>query len=397
MTSPLLTRLRTTASDMIYSFDTFVDRRGTGSVKWDLSSDLLPLWVADMDFPLPREILEVIKNRVDHGIFGYTMTGPSYWNAFDSWCSMEYGYRVKASEWVTVPGVVYSLSISIRAVTEPQDAILIEEPVYYPFHKIVQNNVRNLIVCPLSYKNGRYTRDLDAFEDAIRENNVKAFILCSPHNPVGRVWTREELMAVADICRRYDVAVIADEIHCDFIRPGVKFTSFATLGDEYKQKLILCTAPSKTFNLAGLQVSNIWIPDPGLRRKFKAENQANGYNETNTLGMTAAEACYTLGKPWLSELKAYLEGNIAYVRDFLAENMPEVNLVESEGTYLLWLDFHGTGLSNAEIKERIEKKARLWLDHGDMFGLGGECFERINIACPRSTLEQAMRQLAEAF
>ncbi len=382
---------------MSYNFDTVVDRRSTGSVKFDIRHDLLPLWVADMDFPLPDEILSVIKKRVDHGIFGYTMTGPSYWKALDNWCSREYGYNVKPSEWVTVPGVVYSLSIAIRAVTEPSDAVLIEQPVYYPFSQVVKDNGRNLIVAPLCFNKGRYTRDLYAFEKAIRENNVKAFILCSPHNPVGRVWSGDELLAVAEICRRYGVTVIADEIHCDFIRPGIKFTSFATLGDEYKEKLILCTAPSKTFNLAGLQVSNIWIPNPEIREQFKKENRANGYNEINTLGMTAAETCYTFGKPWLTELKAYLEGNIAYVRSFLSENMPKVNLVESEGTYLLWLDFHGTGLSNEEMKDRVENKAKLWLDHGDMFGQGGQLFERINIACPRSTLEQAMKQLYEAF
>lgn len=382
---------------MSYNFDTVVDRHSTGSVKFDLRHDLLPLWVADMDFPLPDEILNEIKKRVDHGIFGYTMIGPSYWKALDGWCAREYGYHVNSSEWVTVPGVVYSLSVAIRAVTEPSDSVLIEQPVYYPFNQVVKDNGRNLAVAQLCYKDGCYTRDIAAFERAVQENHVKAFILCSPHNPVGRVWKKEELLAVAEICRRYGVTVIADEIHCDFIRPGVKFTSFVTLGDEYKKRLILCTAPSKTFNLAGLQVSNIWIPDPEIRKQFKKANRANGYNEINALGMTAAEACYTLGKPWLTELKAYLEGNIAFVKDFLVENMPSVHLVESEGTYLIWLDFHGTGLSNEEMKDRVEKKAKLWLDHGDMFGHGGQLFERINIACPRSTLEQAMKQLAEAF
>ncbi len=382
---------------MSFNFDAVVDRHNTGSVKFDLRHDLLPLWVADMDFPLPDEILDAIKKRVDHGIFGYTMTTASYWKALDSWCRREYGYQVKPGEWITVPGIVYSLSIAIRAVTEPSDAVLIEEPVYYPFSQVVTDNDRTLVVAPLCYNNGRYTRDLAAFEAAVRKNNVKAFILCSPHNPVGRVWTQEELTAVAEICRRYGVTVIADEIHCDFIRPGVQFTSFATLGDEYKNNLILCTAPSKTFNLAGLQVSNIWVPNPEIRQRFKKQNRANGYNEINALGITAAEACYTMGKPWLEELKKYLEGNIEFVRAFLAQNMHDVKMVEPEGTYLLWLDFHGTGLSNEEIKERVEGKAKLWLDHGDIFGQGGELFERINIACPRSTLEQAMNQLATAF
>ena len=382
---------------MTYNFDKVIDRHNTGSVKFDIRHDLLPLWVADMDFPLPDEILDVIKKRVDHGIFGYTMTTTSYWKALDSWCSKRYGYHVRAAEWITVPGIVYSLSIAIRAVTEPSDAVLIEQPVYYPFSQVVTDNGRTLVVAPLCCKEGRYTRNLAAFEKAIKENNVKAFILCSPHNPVGRVWTREELLSVAEICKRCGVTVIADEIHCDFIRPGINFTSFATLGDEYKHNLILCTAPSKTFNLAGLQVSNIWIPNPEIRERFKKEYRANGYNEINTLGMTAAEACYTKGINWLEELKKYLEGNIAFVRSFLAQNMPEVKLVDPEGTYLLWLDFHGTGLSNSEVKGRIENKARLWLDHGDIFGQGGELFERINIACPRKTMEQAMKQLATAF
>ena len=350
-----------------------------------------------MDFPLPDNILNAIKKRVEHGIFGYTMTGPSYWNALDSWCTREYGYNVNPAEWVTVPGVVYSLSIALKAVTKHYDRVLIEEPVYYPFSQIVKNNGRKLIVAPLSYKDGKYYRNLEAFEATIQEHNVKAFILCSPHNPVGRVWKPEELYAVAEICRRHGVTVIADEIHCDFIRPGIKFTSFATLGDKYMQNLILCTAPSKTFNLAGLQVANIWIPNPDFRDRFKKKNQANGYNEINTLGMTAAEAAYTLGKPWLEELKKYLEGNIAYVKDFLANNMPKVHLVEPEGTYLLWLDFHDTGLSNEEMKERVENRAKLWLDHGDIFGESGQLFERINIACPRSILEQAMNRLKEAF
>ena len=380
-----------------YNFDTVVNRWGTDSVKYFDGTELLPLWVADMDFPLPEEVLSVIKGRVDHGIFGYTRTGASYWKALDSWCRSEYGYKVKPSEWVTVPGIVYGLSIAIRSVTEPSDAVLIEEPVYYPFSQVVKNNGRMLIVSQLSYKDGRYTRDLNAFEKAIRENSVKAFILCSPHNPVGRVWREDELLSVAEICLKNNVTVIADEIHCDFIRSGIKFTSFASLGDKYKEHLILGTAPSKTFNLAGLQVSNIWIPNPEIRERFKKENRANGYNEVNTLGMTAAEAVYTLGKPWLTQLKAYLEGNIQFVREFLKEKLPDIKLVEPEGTYLLWLDFHGTGLSNQEIKEKIETEARLWLDHGDMFGRGGECFERINIACPRSILEQAMNQLYNSF
>ena len=355
------------------------------------------MWVADMDFPLPQSILDTIKKRIDHGIFGYTMTDSAYWKTVDEWCFSQYGYHIPFREGVAVPGIVYGVSTAIRAVTERSDAVLIEPPVYYPFSQIIKANGRNLITCPLCYKDGRYTRDLKAFENAVRENDVKAYILCSPHNPVGRVWRKDEMLAVAEICHKYDVTVIADEIHCDFIRPGVVFTSFALLPDKFKEKFILCTAPSKTFNLAGLQISHIWIPNPDVRREFKKVNMANGYNETNVIGMTASQAVYTQGLPWLTELRAYLEGNIAFVRSYLKENLPRIKLVEPEGTYLLWLDFQGTGLSNASIKALIEEKGKLWLDHGDMFGKEGECFERINIACPRKILEQAMKQLGEAF
>ncbi len=379
---------------MAYSFDTVIDRRNTGSVKFDLRHDLLPLWVADMDFPLPDEILSAIKKRVDHGIFGYTMTTSSYWNALDKWCNRQYGYSVDPEHAITVPGVVYALALAVRTLTEPGDAVLIEQPVYYPFRQIVEINNRKVVNVPLRYSDGRYSHDINALERVIKTAHPKAFLLCSPHNPVGRVWSREELLAVGTICKKYNVAVVADEIHCDFIRPGYTFTSWNTLPEEYKRQFILCIAPSKTFNLAGLQVSNVIIPDPDIRDRFKKENQANGYNEINVLGMTAAEACYSYGLPWLDQLRKYLEENITFVSSFLKEHMREVHLVEPEGTYLLWLDFHGCNMTNKQMKERVEQSG-LWLDHGDLFGPEGDLFERINIACPRKILEQAMERLAQ--
>ena len=381
---------------MKYNFDEIVPRRGTESVKWDVCAPgALPMWVADMDFKAAPEILEALQKRLDHGVFGYQTVPDDYFEAVGRWFERRHGWKgIGRENIVPTTGVIAAYSAAIKAMTVPGDKVIVMTPCYNAFFPAIRNNKCVELDCALKY-DGLWSIDFEDLERKAAEARV--LLLCNPHNPVGRVWTLDELTEVAEICRRYGVTVIADEIHCDFIRPGIKFTSFATLGDEYKQKLILCTAPSKTFNLAGLQVSNIWIPNPDIRGRFKKQNQANGYNEVNILGMTAAEACYTLGKPWLEALKEYLEGNISYVKEFLAKNIPSVHLVEPEGTYLLWLDFHETGLSNEEVKERVEGKARLWLDHGDIFGEGGELFERINIACPRNILEQAMKQLAEAF
>ena len=386
-----------------YEFDREIDRRGTGSLKVDFAmqrigrDDLLPMWVADMDFALPEEVLAPIRARIDHGIFGYTEPDDRYYDVLEKWFRKRYGWEIRR-EWNTaVPGVVYGLTCAIRALTKPGEAVLIQEPVYYPFRMVIEDNGRICVSQPLLEKNGRYEMDFDGLEQAVVKNHVRAMILCSPHNPVGRVWTREELEKLDRICRKHGVFVIADEIHCDFILPGNRFTPFGTLGRESAANAVICTSPSKSFNMAGMQVSNILILDPQIREAFRRENEANGYSQPGAVGLEAARAAYEFGEEWLDELIVYLADNIEYFRAFLAENLPQLRLIEPEGTYLLWVDFSGVEKDPEELKRRIRDDARLWLDDGIIFGENGALFERFNIACPRRTVERALRQLADAF
>jgi cystathionine beta-lyase len=386
-----------------YNFDAIVERRNTDSIKWDFGmkrmgrDDLLPMWVADMDFRLPDEILSDLRKRVDHGVFGYTDPGETYYGTVKYWYKKRHGFDIN-SKWIVVtPGVVYAIACAIRALTEPGDAVLIQQPVYYPFEGTIIANGRKAVNSQLVYRYGRYEIDFADFEKKIIDNNVKLFLLCSPHNPVGRVWTKQELLKIADICAAHDVYVFADEIHSDFVYKGYKHTPYITLGETYNQKLIVGTSASKTFNLAGLQVANIIIPNAKVNSIFRRENAANGYSQPNILGMTATGSVYMRGEKWLDELLVYLEGNLAYVRNFLREKLPQVKLVEPEGTYLIWLDFSGVTKDPKELEKIIVDKAKLWLDSGDIFGRKTALFERMNIACPRKILEQAMEQLYDAL
>ncbi|MCR4652146.1 MAG: pyridoxal phosphate-dependent aminotransferase [Eubacterium sp.] len=385
-----------------YDFDIIHDRRNTNCLKWDFGleqkgrEDLLPLWVADMDFRLPEEVLREIETRVQHGIFGYTNIGEEYRNAVRDWFRRRHGFTMNGNDIVITPGVVYAIAVAIRTFTKPGDAVLVQQPVYYPFMQMIKKNGRRVINNQLLYREGRYEFDFEDFEKKICEQNVKLFLLCSPHNPVGRVWTKEELMRLAEICRRHDVYVFSDEIHADFVYPGFHHTSFYSLGEAYTKKLILGTSPSKTFNMAGLQISNIIIPDPDTRLAFRQENSITGYSLPNVMGMTATMAVYQHGEPWLEELLEYLQGNLAYLRDFLREKLPQIKLVEPEGTYLVWLDFSGVSDNHKELEKILTDRAKLWLDPGIIFGRETNLFERINIACPRVILEEAMRRLEEA-
>lgn len=386
-----------------YDFDKLHDRRGTSCIKWDSGmerkgrDDLLPLWVADMDFRLPDEIVSDIVKRAEQGIFGYTDTKDDYYDAVSGWFSRRHGFEVP-KDWVTIThGVVYAIVLAIRSLTKPGEAVIIQQPVYKPFAEAVTVNDRKLVNNQLIYRDGRYEIDFDDFEKKIVEEKVKLFLLCSPHNPVGRVWTREELLRLADICKRHKVYVFADEIHSDFVYSSFAHTSYMTLGEEYRDRLILGTSPSKTFNMAGLQVANIIIPDKETREKFRHENMITGYSLGNAIGLEAAKSVYTKGDQWVDELVEYLEGNLAYVRDFLKDKLPNVKLIEPEGTYLLWLDFSEITDSHKELETLMVDKAHLWLDPGIIFGKETSLFERVNIACPRSILKQAMEQLYEAI
>ncbi len=388
---------------MPFNFDEIINRRETDSIKYDFAvlrnkpADILPLWVADMDFQTPPAVIEALTARARHGIFGYSDGRDAYYAAVQNWFWEHFGWDTEPEWIVKTPGIVFALSIAVRAFTQPGDAVLIQPPVYYPFTEVVRQNERKLIKNELVYEEGRYRIDFEDFERKIIENGVKLFILCSPHNPVGRVWTKEELTMIGELCLKHNVLVISDEIHADFTYPGHPHTMFASLDQRFAQNSITCTAPSKTFNLAGLQISNIFIPQQELRQKFRQEIRRVGYSQPNVMGLDACRAAYEHGTPWLNELRTYLLQNLLFVRDYIAKNMPKVRLVEPEGTYLIWLDFRELGLSGKTLDDLIIYKAGLWLDPGEMFGEGGEGFQRINIACQRATLEEALMRLARAL
>lgn len=387
---------------MEYDFDTVIDRRGTNSLKydfadrWGMPEDVLPMWVADMDFPAAPEILDRLKEVLQHGIFGYSEGKEEYFRAVAGWYGQRFGWEVKEEWLVKTPGVVFAIAMAVRSLTKEQDAVLIQQPVYYPFSGVIKDNNRVLVNNALKLTDGRYEIDFEDFEEKIVKEHVKLFILCSPHNPVGRVWEEWELRKMGDICVKHGVWIVSDEIHSDFVRPGYRHLVFASLSPDYADNTVTCTAPSKTFNLAGLQTSNIFIPNPDIRHRFAHAMKQVGCQEINTMGLAACQAAYEKGGPWLGALKEYLEGNLSLVREYLAEHLPKIHLIEPEGTYLAWLDFRELGLTEEARQDLIIKKARLWLDSGAMFGKDGEGFERINLACPRSVVKRALVQLERA-
>ena len=386
-----------------YNFDEVIDRKGTNCLKYDFAGDrgypegVLPFWVADMDFRTAPPVIEELTRRVQHGIFGYTDPGADYRAAVWNWMKTQHGWTPAEGSLTITPGVVFALGMAVQSFTAPGDAVLIQQPVYYPFSSIILGNDRQLVNSPLVLKDGHYEIDFVDFEQKITSKNVKLFLLCNPHNPAGRVYTRDELQKMATICLQHDVTIIADEIHNDFIRKGHEHTVLASLGDDIAQHVVTCTAPSKTFNLAGLQISNIFIENESMRQKFRATIDHAGYSQPNALGMFAAQAAYEKGLPWLEALRDYLEQNYQKTKAFLEKELPKVQLIEPEGTYLLWLDFRAYGLSAKELDDIIVHEANLWLDSGHIFGKDGEGFERLNIACPWATLQQGLKQLAKAF
>lgn len=385
----------------MYDFDTRIDRRNTGSVKVDLIAkqgfpeDTIPLWVADMDFAVPPEVEEALKKAAGQRIYGYTLCKDSYFEAVRQWFSRRFGWEIQEEWMIQTPGVVFALAAAVRAFTEKGDGVLLQRPVYFPFSKVVEANERVVVNNPLVYENGSYHIDFDDFERKIVDHNVKLFLLCSPHNPVGRVWSEEELCRMGEICLRHQVFVVADEIHCDFIRPGYRHHTFASLGEAFADHCMICTAPSKTFNLAGLQISNSFIPNSEWREKMEAELERVSCQEAGLFGLAACEAAYRYGELWLLELLDYLEGNLAYIRSFLKEKLPKMKLVEPEGTYMIWLDVSEYGYTAEQLHARLRTKARLWLNEGSMFGPEGAAYLRVNIASPRSVICEAMERLLQ--
>jgi cystathionine beta-lyase len=388
---------------MPYDFGEHRNRTGTDCLKYDARlmrkgrTDLLPMWVADMDFALPEEVLAPIRASIDHGIFGYSFPGDAYFDAVQGWFRTRFAWQTDREWIVQTPGVVFALATAVQAFTEPGDAVLVQQPVYYPFSQVVRRNGRVLSNNELVYAEGRYQIDFDDFERCIERDKVKMFILCSPHNPVGRVWTEEELRRMGDICLAHDVVIVSDEIHADFVYPGSTHRIFASLGPAYAARCVVCTAPSKTFNIAGLQASNIFIPDEGLRARFTGVLGRLGYDGIGVLSMTAARAAYEHGGPWHDRMLDYLAGNLDLLRDFTRVHASDLRLVEPEGTYLVWLDCSGLGVPAGETDAFFIDQAHLWLDAGSLFGAHSERFERMNIACPRATLEQALDLIAHAL
>lgn len=388
---------------MQYDFDTPIDRTHTWSIKHDFkkengkADDILPLWVADMDFRSPDSVVEALKKAVDHGIFGYSRADESYFDAVAAWYQKRHHLTLQP-EWMTcTPGIVFALSIAVRAFTQEGDAVLIQPPVYHPFSRTILRNKRTLVENPLVLKDGHYEMDLEDLEQKVLDEHVKLMILCNPHNPVGRVWTREELTALADICLRHHVYVISDEIHGDFVWQGHEQTPYASISEEACLHSMMCTAPSKTFNLAGMATSNLFIPDPEMRRKFRSELLDVGQENMNRLGLFACRAAYEGGGEWLDQLIGYLAGNLALVRDFCKNRVPQIQLVEPEGTYLAWLDCRELGMTDDELMAFFSNEAKVWLDPGTHSGEQGSGFMRFNLGSSRSVIAQALDQIEAAW
>lgn len=390
---------------MKYNFDEIIDRKNSICKKWDPDfyrplfngkEDLLPLWVADMDFKVAPEILKSLSKIIEHGVLGYTFTNDDYFNSIIFWYKKRKNIELK-KEWIVfTAGVVPAIGYAIQSFTEVQDKVLIQPPVYGPFKMITENNERVVVTNPLINNNGHYEVDFVDFEKKIVDNNIKLFILCNPHNPVGRAWTKAEIIKMADICLKHNVLVISDEIHSDLIYKDSIFTSFLSLEKKYLDNVVVCTAPSKTFNLAGTQTSNLIIPNEDLMKKYQKTLAKFRIEFPNTFGMEALKAGYLYGEEWLDELLDYLDENRKFIATYLKENIPNAKYNLPEGTYLAWIDFNDV-LPNKNMEEFFENKARIAIDYGTWFGKEGRGFIRLNFACPRAILKEALDRIKSAL
>lgn len=377
---------------MKYDFDAMHNRRIAGDIKYNCPSDVIPMWVADMDFKVPNEISDALIKEAKHGIFGYKEPDEEYMSLVTQWYKLRFDWEIRPEHIITSPGVMFSIGASINALTEIGDSILICQPVYYPFSKIVTANKRKLVISELTETNGRYQFNFDDIETKIKKHSVKMFLLCSPHNPVGRVWTKEELKRIGNICLNNGVTIVSDEIHSDFIYQGNTHTPLASISDELAKITVTCTAPSKTFNLAGLQASNTVVFDPVIRRKIEKSIAATGYFELNTMAIASTKAAYQYGGEWLDGLLSYLEESRQILQKAFPTDFP-ISLIQPEGTYLAWLDCRKTELTSTKLYDIFLNKARVWLHKGDTFGKSGNGFMRLNFACPHSVLCEAIDRI----
>lgn len=384
-----------------YDFDKVIDRNNTGSVKWGLlhdvfgSSDLHPMWVADMDFPPPTEVTNAIRNRLEHEIFGYTFVPPSVGKAIQAWVKTRHNWEIRQA-WITYSsGVVPSISTAVQAFTSVGDKVMLQSPVYTPFFSMVEKNERVVVNSPLKNVNNRYEIDFEDFEAKLKEG-VKLFILCNPHNPSGRVWKKEELLQIGELCKKYNCLILSDEIHSDLVFDGTTHVPIASLED-FADFVVTCIAPSKTFNLAGLQASVVITSNQKLRELFQAEQQKQGFHTLNTFGIVGMEAAYLHGETWLTEALAYMAENIRYVQEFLEAELPQIKMMQPEGTYLIWMDCRELGLSDDDLKKALIEKGKLGLEPGPKYGPGGEGFVRMNVACSKEHVTEGLERLKAAF
>ena len=381
---------------MKYNFDKIIDRKNTLSCKWDQSDDdILPMWVADMDFKTAEPIIDALKKRAESGVFGYSIYKDDVYDAVIGWFSRRHNWKIEKEHICFSPGIVPALHAFSKIFTEKGDKILMNSPVYYPFFGSAEKNGVEPVYSELIYENGKYEIDFDDFEKKASDPGVKMFYLCSPHNPGGRLWTREELTRLGEICVENGVIIVADEIHCDLVYPNKKHISFGTLDDRITNNSIICTAPTKTFNLAGLQISSVIIKNEKLREKYLNYMNGAGFDkgEAGVFGLEGMRAAYNYGDEWLDQLMEYLQGNFDFLIKYVSDNMPKVKVMVPEATYLVWLDFKNYAVESHELHKKLKYTGKIWLDQGYMFGKAGEGFERINIACPRSVLEEGLKRI----
>ncbi|MGG7620148.1 MalY/PatB family protein [Bacillus coreaensis] len=384
-----------------YDFDKVIDRNNTGSVKWGLlhdvfgSSNLHPMWVADMDFSPPAEVTNAIRKRLEHEIFGYTFVSPSVGKAIQAWVKIRHHWEIRQA-WITYSsGVVPTISTAVRAFTSVGDKVMLQSPVYTPFFSMVEKNERVVVNSPLKNVNNRYEIDFEDFEAKLKEG-VKLFILCNPHNPSGRVWKKEELLQIGELCKKYNCLILADEIHSDLVFEGNTHVPIASLED-FADFVVTCIAPSKTFNLAGLQASAVITSNQKLRELFQDEQQKQGFHTLNTFGIVGMEAAYLHGETWLTEALAYIAENIRYVQEFLEAELPQIKMMQPEGTYLIWMDCRELGLSDDDLKKVLIEKGKIGLEPGPKYGAGGEGFVRMNVACSKEHVVEGLERLKAAF
>lgn len=385
-------------------FDQIIDRRGTNSSKWDGlknvygTDDAIPMWVADMDFRSPPEVVEAIKERAQHGMFGYTTVDEEYYTEVARWWQRRHGWNVKHDWIVTSPGTISALSVAVRTFTSPGDGIIIQPPVYPPFERTIRLAGRQVLYNQLMLNNnGRYTMNLEDLDKQLSQG-AKMFIFCSPHNPVGRVWTKEELKGLADVLSKYeDVVIFDDELWADFVFPSYVHHPLLNVAPELAKRTVTATSVSKTFNLAGLENTNLFIPDEQLRKTFREAMFALALNKTNLFAIVATKAAYSWGEPWLDLLLEYLQENLQFIKTFLQENLPTVSVIEPEGTYLAWFDIRQLHMSCAEVSQKLLHDGKVAVEEGTMFGPGGEGFLRVNYAMPRTLLKQALEGMSRAL